>query len=254
MAVQEVRIGGRLFSLRAPRWWPWIQALDKAAGDSARLLEESLLTCVEGDVVQALRSLKVQEGDRLLEAVLRAAEEERTALGLELLEGPEEWRVKGHGVDLRLHPWTFGERNEALRRSLSLVGGQVTVNLPVYEMQMLQDCVTTGEGERLPPAAVVEWPLPLGDMVIQALDRLNGVEEREREILQVCVREGREHPDLALLYLCRSFGWRPEQVERMDARLAERLLAALKAVEQERNEAGTALHREGVTRIVVEDD
>lgn len=254
MAPQVIPIGDRQFTLRTPRWWPWSQALERAAGDSARMLEECLLTCLEGEAIESVRSLQAQDGDLLLAAALRAVEEARTAMQLQLVEGPEEWRVKGTGIDLRLHPWTFGERNEALRRSLRLTGGRITVDLPAYEMQMLETCVSTEDGERLTPAAFVEWSLPLGEMVIQALDRQNGLEEEHTAILEACVREGRDHPDLALLYLCRHFGWRPEQVERMDARLAERLLAALKVVEQGRMQAVAALQEEGVNRIIVEDD
>ncbi|MFZ5826112.1 MAG: hypothetical protein ACOY94_17590, partial [Bacillota bacterium] len=210
--------------------------------------------CLEGETPQSVRSLQAQEGDQLLGLVLQAVEEEREALQVELIEGPEEWRIRGKGIDLRLHPWTFGERNEALRRSLRLTDGQISLDLPAYEMQMVQTCVTTEDGERLAQETVATWPLALGEMVTQALDRINGLEEQHGEILEACVREGRDHPDLSLLYLCRHFGWRPEQVERMDARLAERLLAALRVVEQGRLQAAAALQGEEVSRIIVDDD
>lgn len=254
MTAQVVMIGERRFTLRTPRWWTWNQALERAGGDSARMLEECLLTCLEGESLDSLRSLQAQEGDRLLSAALQAVEEERAALQLVLEDGPDEWRIRGAGIDLRLRPWTFGERNEALRRSLRLTGGRISLDLAAYEMQALQACVTTREAERLTPEAIAEWPLPLGEMVTRALDQLNGLDEGHSAILEACVREGRDHPDLALLYLCQHFGWRPEQVERMDARLAERLLAALKVVEQGRVQAAAADQREGVNRIIVEDD
>lgn len=254
MAAQVVSIGEKRFRLRAPRWWLWTQALERAGGDSGRMLEECLLTCLEGETPESVRSLQAQEGDRLLGLVLEAVEQERTALQIQVTEGPEEWRVKGQGIDLRLHPWTFGDRNEALRRSLRLAGGQIDLDLPAYEMQMVQACVTAEDGERLAPEAIADWPLPLGEVVVQALDRINGLEEQHRDILEACVRDGRDHPDLSLLYLCRHFGWRPEQVERMDARLAERLLAALKVVEQGRAQAAAALQGEEVSRIIVDDD
>ncbi len=255
MAEQVVTVGSDRFRVRAPRWWPWNEALERAGGDSARLVEECLLTCLEGGSREIIRSLPAAEGDRLLTAALQAVEAERTALGLTVDEGPTEWRVRGAGVDLRLHPWTFGERNDALRRSLRLRGGQVTLDLPAYERQLLQACVTTQDGERLTAEAIAAWPVPLGEVVMQALDRLNGLEEEHAAVLEVCIREGRDHPDLALLYLCQHFGWNPEQVERMDARTAERLLSALKVLEQGRSQAAaTVPSGEGVSRIIVDDD
>jgi len=245
------------FQIRAPRWWSWNEALERAGGDSARLVEECLLTCLEGGTREAIRSLPAAEGDRLLSAAFQAVEQERTTLGLAVDEGPAEWRVRGAGIDLRLHPWTFGERNDALRRSLRLKGGQITLDLPAYELQMLQACVTTQDGERLSAEAIAAWPVPLGEVVMQALDRLNGPEEGHTAILEACMREGREHPDLALLHLCQHFGWKPDQVERMDARTAERLLSALKLLEQGRPQAqaaAAAMEGEGVNRIIVDDD
>lgn len=254
MAAQVVTIGEGRYTVRTPRWWAWTLALERAVGDNARMMEECLLTCVEGLTLDSLRSLPAGVSDRLMAAALQAMEAERIALRLEVTEGPEEWRVRGMAFDLRLHPWTFGERNEALRRSLRLVAGRISVDLPAYEMQMLLTCVSTQDGERLMPEAIAEWPVPLGEVVIQALDRLNGLEEHHTAILEACVREGRDHPDLALLYLCQHFGWRPEQVERMDARLAERLLNTLKVAGRGRAQAAAASEGEGVTRILVEDD
>lgn len=253
MTSQVVMIGDRRYTVTTPRWWPWSRALERAGADSARLLEECLLTCLEGQSHESLRRLPAGEGDQLLAAALQTVEEERAALRIELTEGMEEWRVRGTGIDLRLHPWTFGERNEALRRALLLLEGRVTVDLPTYELQMLQACVTNPDGERLTADAIAGWPVPLGEVVIEALDRLNGVDESQTAILAACVREGRDHPDLALLYLCQHFGWRPEQVERMDARLAERLLTALKVVGRGAAQVAAAA-QEGVNRILVEDD
>ncbi|MFZ5816352.1 MAG: hypothetical protein ACOY93_13815 [Bacillota bacterium] len=254
MGARTLSIGDRQYTVQAPRWWRWTQALERGAGDSARLLEECLLACLEGESRETIRALPVGVGDQLMAAALRAVEEERLALRLEVLEGLEVWRVRGTGVELRLHPWTFGERNEALRRSLRLVDGRVSVDLAAYEMQMLQSCVTTEEGEHIGPQAIAEWPVALGEVVIQALDRLNGVAEEQAAILEASVRQGYDHPDLALLYLCQHFGWRPEQVERMDARLAERLLAALRLVDRGPAQAAAAQQGEGVNRIIVEDD
>lgn len=255
MAAQVITVGSREYTVRTPRWWPWTQALERAAGDQTRMLEECLLTCVESMSLESMRSLPVGEADRLMAAALQAMEEERNALRLEVIEDPEEWRVQGTACDLRLHPWTFGERNEALRRSLRLAGGRIAVDLPAYELIMLQTCLSTRDGERLTPDAIAEWPVPLGEVVIQALDRLNGLEENHTAILEACVHEGRDHPDLALLYLCQHFGWRPEHVERLDSRLAERLLTALKVVGRSRTQAAAAtMGEEGVNRIIVEDD
>lgn len=254
MAAQVVVVGERSYTVRTPRWSAWTGALERAAGDSARLLEECLLTCVEGLTIESVRSLPAAEGDRLMAAALQALEEERAALRFEVLEGAEEWRIQGGSYDLRLHPWTFGERNEALRRSLRLQAGQIAVDLSTYELMMLQTCVSATNGERLTPEQIAEWPKPLGELVIQSLDRLNGLEVNYTAVLDACVREGRDHPDLALLYLCQHFGWRPEQVERLDARLAQRLLAALKVVERGRTQSvAAALDGEGVNRIIVED-
>lgn len=255
MTAQVITIGEQRFTVRTPRWWTWTQALERAGGDSARLIEECLLTCVEGLTLDGIRSLPAGEADKLMAAALQALEEERLALRLEQVEGPEEWRVRGMAFDLRLHPWTFGDRNEALRRSLRLISGRIAVDLPAYELQMLQTCVSTQDGERLTADAIAEWPVPLGEVVIQALDRLNGLDENHTAILEACVREGRDHPDLALLYLCQHFGWRPEQVERMDSRLAERLLSTLSVVGRGKMQAAAAvMEEEGVNRIIVEDD
>ncbi|MFZ5823064.1 MAG: hypothetical protein ACOY94_01780, partial [Bacillota bacterium] len=85
MAAQVVTIGEKRFRFRAPRWWLWVQALERAGGDSARMLEECLLTCLEGETPQSVRSLQAQEGDQLLGLVLQAVEEEREALQVELI-------------------------------------------------------------------------------------------------------------------------------------------------------------------------
>lgn len=126
-----------------------------------------------------------------------------------------------------------------------------------YEQAMIRRCVAGSE-----PEDPSSWPVPLGELVLRELDRLNGVEPAFTETLAACLRTGQEHPDLALLELCRTFGWTPEQAERMGARAGQRLVATLKVVQGEAA-AGYATAApaafppqggEGVTRIIVHDD
>jgi hypothetical protein len=107
---------------------------------------------------------------------------------------------------------------------------------------------------------VQDWPVPLGEAVIGLLDRLNGVERHEAELLQVCVRTGQAHPDLALVELCQAFGWSPAEVERLDARTAQRLWAAWRVLAGGASPGAAAPAKpvaapepEGVTRILVHD-
>lgn len=269
MTPVTVAADGRPFMLAPPRWGPWQGALDRAAGGPEALLEECLLVSLrDADGYRLthrdLAGLSAEAGDRLLGALLELIEQERAALDLSVGAAT----IEGRGISLRVRGWTFGERNDALRRSLRLQDGQVTVDMSAYELQMVLQCVTHAEGQRLDAAEVQEWPVPLGEAVIGLLDRLNGVESHEAEILQACVRTGQAHPDIALVELCRAFGWSPAEAERLDARTAERLWAAWRVL------AGGAPHGveapvpvtaaataavagapepEGVTRILVRD-
>lgn len=212
------------FQVRAPRWLAWQVALAAGGEGAAALLESCLLACIDGPVTRAeLQALPATEGDELLTQALALIEAERAALRLEVTGR----RVTGEGIDLLLQPWTFGERNAALRDALRLMGGQVTIDLLAFERATLLGCVRLADGRPLSPAALEEWPVPLGEAVLGALDRLT---RTDGALLQAAIAQGLPHPDLSLVQLCRAFGWTPEQVERLEAPLAERLLAVVGAL------------------------
>lgn len=207
------------FTVRAPRWLAWQVALAAGSAGADALLEACLLACIEEPVTRAeLQALPAAEGDELLTQALALIEAERAALRLQV-SGRQ---VTGEGIDLSLQPWSFGERNAALREALRLVGGQVTIDLLAFERAMLLGCVPG-----LTPEGLATWPVPLGEAVLGALDRLT---RTDGALLQAAIAQGMPHPDLSLVQLCRAFGWTPEQVERLDAGLAERLLAVVGAL------------------------
>lgn len=283
----SVMAGGRELRVVPPGWFAWQDALESAARpggdvDPQKLLEEALAASVrdgEGRRVEraVLQSFSSEDGDRLVSAMLDLIEQQRRSLALQLdEEKPGRYRLEGRGVSLKLRAWTFGERNDALRRALRVVGGQVALNLSGYERMMILTCVRTARGGALDPAAVSAWPVPLGQGVLQGLDLLNGVEKNHAEVLAACIATGHDHPDLTMIRLCQAFGWQPEQVQSMDARTAERLALGLRELEKaglvpQGAAAAPAVSyaapaavgpapgyvapgQEGVTRIIVTDD
>jgi hypothetical protein len=268
VAPRTVATEAGKFTVTAPRWGDWQAALDRACPggqpDAGRLVEECLLTCIRKDggadpvSREALQTLSARDGDRLLAAALEMIDWQRQALDLQVLEQPGGLEIRGTGVQLRLRPWSFGERNEALRSALRLEGERVMLDLMVYEQAMVRRCVASTAGEAdAAPAVRRSWPVPLGDLVMRELDRLNGLDPAYAETLAACIRSGQEHPDLALIQLCRAFGWSPEEAERMGASTAQRLVAALQVVQGAADAASLSSvpsQGEGVTRIIVEDD
>jgi hypothetical protein len=267
IAPRTVVVEGGRFTVVPPSFTDWQGALDRACPggqpDAQRLVEECLLTCVRradnsGPVSRgALQSLTARDGDALLSAALELIDGQRQWLDLVVRAQADGVAIRGTGVQLWLTPWSFGERNDALRRALRVDAGQVVLDMGSYEQAMVRRCVAGSEPED--PSA---WPVPLGEVVLRELDRLNGVEPAFTETLAACLRTGQEHPDLALLELCRAFGWTPEQAERMGARAGQRLVATLQVVQAEAG-AGYATAApaalpseggEGVTRILVHDD
>ncbi|TJY42633.1 hypothetical protein E5161_07205 [Cohnella pontilimi] len=267
----EVEADGRIFIVEAPRWTEWQAALDRASSDRQGpadprlLLEECLLVCVraaEGSAItrKDLRELPAPDGDKLLAAALAMIAGQREALRLSVEPCGRGTKIRADGMRLLLKPWTFGERNDALRRSLQLQEGRVRLDLGLYEKLMIAACVTWEDGgEGADPA---EWPVPLGETVMRELDRLNGVDPDYEDTAAACLRSGIDHPDLAMIRLCRAFRWSPEQIEPMNARMGESLLAGLRVLERQ---AAAAAHSEGtgvnslpssssdtgVTRIVI---
>ena len=252
----ETQVGS--YKVRAPRWSEWQQALSAAGSGPARMLGNLLSACT-GLGPAEVEALPSATGDLLLAAVFELIEASRVALSLERTVSPEGLRVAGHGVDLMLRPWSFGERNAALERALYPAGDGVALDLPAFELAMVLACATPA-GHALTAAEVAGWPVPLGEAVIAALDELNGISPGREQLLLACVRHGTRHPDLDLLDLCLAFGWTPEQAEGLPARQAERLLAALGArralepvpAEPAAQAAPSAMSGE-VTRIVVTD-
>lgn len=267
---RNVSVEGRTYTVRPPQWGMWQVALDAGLGagpapelDAAALLELCLAPCVYGPdgplSLVELRRLPAAAGDALLTAALELLENERERLDLGRSSGPDGVVLSGAGLRLRLRPWSFGERNRALGACLRLVDGEPRVDLGAYELTMV--CVgavaldADGTARSLNPAEVAQWPVPLGEATVQALDELNGVDPNRDAVLQACLQRGLAHPDLTLLQLCRTFGWTPQTVEGLEAQHAERLLAALRALEAPpMTAAQPAAAGEEVTRIVVAPD
>lgn len=263
---RQVILAGGEFTVVSPAWLAWQAALERAAArndgaDAAELLAEVLLTAVqtpEGTPVRRsdLEALPAADGDALMSALLDLLEEQRRALGLTVKPYSGWTEIEGKGAGLRLTPWTFGARNAALRMALCPAGNGVALDMAAFDRAMVLTCVTLLDGRPLTPEQVAAWPVPLGEAVMAELDRLCGVGAGEEATLLRCIETGAEHPDLALLRLCRAFGWSPAEVEEMDARLAERLLTLLRIVEPSPASASPRVESrgEGVTRILVHDD
>lgn len=254
----ETRVGSH--RVRAPRWAEWQMALSRAGAGPVRMLRDLLGACASLPAAEA-DQLPAATGDALLAAIFDLMEAQRAHLALERAPAPGGLvRLLGHGVDLTLRPWSFGERNHALERALLPEGEGVRLDLPAYETAMVLTCASP-PGHALTLSEVAGWPVSLGEAVIEVLDELNGVSPGREQVLLACIRQGERHPDLDLLDLCLAFGWTPEQAEGLAARQAERLLAALGArraaspatpVEAAARAAPAAMAGE-VTRIAVTD-
>lgn len=258
--------------MTVPVWRQWQDALNRAAAredcdDAGALLSEVLLVSAQRTDGSLLRrseieGLPVQDGDALLIALSELLEQQSQQMALAEREFPDWIELEGQGVALRLRSWTFGERNEALRQALRPWGQGVHLDITVFERAMVLRCVTEINGQPLSPEQVSAWPVALGEAVMAALDRLCAPAAGEQDLLERSVNAGLDHPDLALVRLCQAFGWSPQEVERMDARLGERLLGALRvtgfqntpAASPVGNPPGIMPQVEGVTRILVRDD
>ena len=265
--LRTVTVDGRLYSVCPPRWGDWQAAIDAGLGagpapDLAALLEHCLLPSVQGPegrlTPRQLRDLPAAAGDALLAAALEMLEQEREGLALRRTDLADGVRLEAAGLTLKLRPWTFGQRNRALAACLRLTDGQPRLDQPAFERTMVCTCTTRLTDEKalpLMPADVANWPVPLGEAVVQLLDELNGVDPGRDAVLQACVRQGIAHPDLTLLHLCQTFGWTPEAVESLAAHQAERLLGALRALgaPPPGQQTAPASHPDGgeVTRILV---
>jgi hypothetical protein len=268
--ARNVAVNGRTYAVRPPAWGEWQAAMAAGLGagrpgevDAAALLELCLLPCLTGPQgavgLAELRALPAAAGDSLLAAALDLLESERERLDLRRTDGPEGVTLHAGGLQLRLRPWTFGERNRALGACFRLVAGEPCIDMAAFERAMVSTCVTAVAGEAPPrpvtPAEAAGWPVPLGEAVVQVLDELNGLDPQRDEVLQACVQRGIPHPDLTLLHLCRTFGWTPAVAESLEARQAERLMAALRALSAPpaATAAGPAQSGGEVTRIIVSD-
>lgn len=268
--ARNVQVNGRTYAVRPPTLGDWQAAM--AAGlragprpemDAAALLELCLLPCAMGPdgrlSLAELRELPVTAGDELLAAALEMLEGERARLEIEREDRPDGVTLRASGLQFRLRPWTFGERNRSLATCFYLVDGEPRIDLIAFEQAMICTCVTVGSDgsvRYLTPAEVAGWPVPLGEAILQVLDELNGLDPEREGVLRVCVEQGLPHPDLTLLHLCRTFGWTPSVVEELEARQAERLLAAMRALGAPPAAPGgtaPAVEGEEVTRIVVAD-
>lgn len=265
---EVVKTGDGDYTVFTPGWGEWLKALERATGpegtvDTKLIMEECLLSCLSGSEgsiikIEDLQSLSARDGDRLIQTALRLMDEQLKELNLNLHveTSGKSAKLTGNGLHLKLCQWSFGERNEALRHSIRLKDGRVSIDLGTYELMMVIGCTSTVEGHRVEYEKVVLWPVPLGETVVQVLEQINGLEDDYIDILNACHKFGLEHPDLAMFEICHAFGWPPEQVEQMDARLAQRLLAWLRTVRGP-NQPVTRTNpaqEEGVTRIIVQND
>lgn len=242
--ARNVQVGGRNWAVRPPLWGQWQAAMQAGLGsgrpvalDAAALLELCLLPCVTGPNgpvgLTELRALPARDGDLLLAAALELLESERERLNLQREDAPDGVTLRSGGLTLKLRPWSFGARNQALAACFRLVDGEPQVDMPAFERAMVGTCATIWNGEQslsISQGEAAAWPVPLGEAVVQVLDELNGLDPERESLLRACALRGIPHPDLTLLHLCRTFGWTPTVAESIDAHQAERLLAALRAL------------------------
>ncbi|MFC5704134.1 hypothetical protein ACFPVX_22840 [Cohnella faecalis] len=242
-ARSVVRWGDATYRIEAPTWFAWQDAMERSTRtdgnvDAQRLLEEALAVTARDEndqrlSIDSIRLLSALDGDRLLAGTLELIERQRQYYAFREQEQPDgSIALLGNQVYLKLQSWTFGERNDVLRRSLRLENGQAAVDMALYERMMILACVRTGEDTRLQPSELSGWTVPFGEKVLELLDQLNGIESRYDELLQACLDSGQHHPDLDLIQLCRTFGWYPDRVLGLDAQLAERLSAGVRILKK----------------------
>lgn len=268
MAAPEwVQLGSRRWRVKAPAWSDWQRSLDRSTGDGVlepwQLAAECLTSCVRDEEGRPIDASALADGDRdrLLTVALDLLEQESRLLALSAAQVPGGALVSGNGVSLRLRPWSFRERNEALQAALRLQGADVALDLAAYERSMVQACVSGPDGRPPDGDDIAAWPVALGDTVVQTLERLNSPPPDYLATLAACVQTGHEHPDLQLVRLCRAYGFSPADALAIDARLAEQLLAGMDWLQPLASPPAAMVApvtavaaEEGVTRIVVSDD
>ncbi len=246
----EVGAEDALYRVRPPTWGAWLGLLDAAAAASGRALAADRV--LRGWLRAAVRIAEGEDRERGLARreidALPAALSDRLALtGMELMDAQREllgleteaveggWRLTAGDGELRLSPWTLGERNAELRRCLSLdPAGELVLALGAFERAAICRCASwrAADGTRQPVAAaeVSEWPVPLGEQASALLESLNEPSPEEAEVVGACARAGLDHPDLTAAELCRGYGWTPNEVANLPAAEAHRLLAALRVL------------------------
>ncbi len=262
---REVRAQGAVYRVRAPAWGVWLRLLDAAdAGHGRTLAADRVLRgwlraavriAGEGGKDRSLARSEIDAlpaalSDRLALAGVELMDAQRELLGLEAEAVADGWRLAAGDGELRLSPWTHGERNFELRRCLSLdVAGEIVLDLGAFERAAVCCCArwqsAAGEPAPVTPAEVQAWPVPLGEQASALLESLNEPAAEEAEVLEACARAGLEHPDLSAAELCLGYGWSPGEVAALPAAEARRSLAALRVL-RGATPRGTAAAQAGV--------
>ncbi|MEM6621904.1 MAG: hypothetical protein AAF674_06715 [Pseudomonadota bacterium] len=260
------------FRLRLPDWGGWLSMVDAASrGDASTadvdvLLRRWLRATVEARwqdeeefaPIKGIADLPAELADALVAEGAKALEAEAARLALQRSDDDDGTvRLQGDGIDLRLRPLSFAERNGALRRALSLQNGEAALDAALYEQLLVAQSTTqASDGARLSVQDLRALPLIVGEALVAAARQLSDP-PAETE-LTAFAEAGQTHPDLELAALCLAYGISPAEAEALPAATARRLGAAARLLAASAPNPGKAQETsapmpDNMTKIVVHD-
>lgn len=208
-----------------------------------RLLDASLQFVGRADGRQPimpewLDDCPVELGDRLTEIALHIN-------GRKPVTGMEKPRADGTlDVELgqhvyRLVPWTWGQRNRALRQAVII--GEDTRPLVdavgFYRAVLLAMCVAIDNAP--PPSGWLDTlPADLGDTLLDTALPMSGQDRDSQARIAQALRARLPDDGIALYTLCKEFGWTPNQVRIQRAVDIDTLLAVHRMRSQASPEGG----------------
>lgn len=156
--------------------------------------------------------------------------------------GPDGWLELG-SIRVRLRPWTWAERAEAVRASTTRrPDGAQEFSVERYLRAMVEASIAAVD----PPGAEIRAVPGAAAALIDAVVALSVAGERVEDRMVGAGGESGRALSLTTLRLCKALGWTPSQVWSAPAAEIDRLLALLDAVEAQA--APRAAQRTGLAR------